>query len=72
MFGDAFDVAVGAFCAPEPDAGSDIGAIRTSATRLPSGDFRLNGTKTWVSNGGIAAVHIVVATVDPSLGRGGR
>ncbi len=72
MFGTPDDVAVGAFCASEPDAGSDVGAIRTQATRLPSGDFRLNGTKTWVSNGGIAAVHIVVATVDPSLGARGQ
>lgn len=71
MFGTPDDVKVGAFCASEPDAGSDVGAIRTRA--VPDGDdWILNGVKTWVTNGGIANVHVVVASVDPALGTRGQ
>ncbi|MER5421148.1 acyl-CoA dehydrogenase family protein [Streptosporangium roseum] len=71
MFGTPEDVRLGAFCASEPDAGSDVGAIRTRA--VPSGDdWILNGVKTWATNGGIADVHVVVASVDPSLGARGQ
>ncbi|HEX3922514.1 MAG TPA: acyl-CoA dehydrogenase family protein [Streptosporangiaceae bacterium] len=73
MFGDADDVKVGAFCVSEPDAGSDIGAIRTRAVYQEATDeWVLNGTKAWATNGGIANVHVVVATVDPSLGTRGQ
>jgi alkylation response protein AidB-like acyl-CoA dehydrogenase len=71
MFGTENDVKLGAFCASEPDAGSDVGAIRTRAVR-DGGDWVLNGVKTWATNGGIANVHIVVASVDPSLGTRGQ
>ncbi|MEV5890660.1 acyl-CoA dehydrogenase family protein [Nonomuraea fuscirosea] len=71
MFGTENDVKLGAFCASEPDAGSDVGAIRTRA--VPDGsDWVLNGVKTWATNGGIADVHVVVASVDPSLGARGQ
>ncbi|MCG5217364.1 acyl-CoA dehydrogenase family protein [Streptosporangium soli] len=71
MFGTPGDVKLGAFCASEPDAGSDIGSIRTRA--VPDGDdWVLNGVKTWATNGGIADVHVVVASVDPSLGTRGQ
>ncbi|MEV4248198.1 acyl-CoA dehydrogenase family protein [Streptosporangium canum] len=71
MFGTPDDVRLGAFCASEPDAGSDVGAIRTRA--VPSGDdWIINGVKTWATNGGIADVHVVVASVDPSLGTRGQ
>ncbi|TDD00685.1 acyl-CoA dehydrogenase [Nonomuraea deserti] len=71
MFGSANDVKLGAFCASEPDAGSDVGAIRTRA--VPDGDdWVLDGVKAWVTNGGIANVHVVVASVDPSLGTRGQ
>ncbi|MFB4263767.1 acyl-CoA dehydrogenase family protein [Nonomuraea sp. GTA35] len=71
MFGTESDVKLGAFCASEPDAGSDVGAIRTRA--VPDGDdWVLNGVKTWATNGGIANVHVVVASVDPSLGTRGQ
>ncbi|MET8339097.1 acyl-CoA dehydrogenase family protein [Streptosporangium canum] len=71
MFGTPDDVRLGAFCASEPDAGSDVGAIRTRA--VPSGDdWIVNGVKTWATNGGIADVHVVVASVDPSLGTRGQ
>ena len=73
MFGSADDVKLGAFCSSEPDAGSDVGAIRTSAEYRPGTDeWVLNGTKTWVTNGGIANVHVVVASVDPALGSRGQ
>ncbi|MDF5753923.1 acyl-CoA dehydrogenase family protein [Spongiactinospora sp. TRM90649] len=71
MFGTPDDVRLGAFCASEPDAGSDVGAIRTRAVRDGS-DWILDGVKTWVTNGGIAEVHIVVASVDPALGPRGQ
>ncbi|WP_418003508.1 acyl-CoA dehydrogenase family protein [Mycobacterium sp. PDNC021] len=73
MFGSAADPKVAAFCSSEPDAGSDVGAIRArarydEATR----EWVLNGTKTWATNGGIANVHIVVASVYPELGSRGQ
>ncbi|MBB5780212.1 acyl-CoA dehydrogenase family protein [Nonomuraea jabiensis] len=71
MFGTENDVKLGAFCASEPDAGSDVGAIRTRAVR-DGGDWVLDGVKTWATNGGIANVHVVVASVDPSLGTRGQ
>ncbi|MFC6084097.1 acyl-CoA dehydrogenase family protein [Sphaerisporangium aureirubrum] len=68
MFGTPGDVKLGAFCASEPDAGSDVGAIRTRAVYDEAkNEWTLNGTKTWATNGGIADVHVVVASVDPSL-----
>src|SRR5450755_3349335 len=73
MFGSPGDVKLGAFCASEPDAGSDVGAIRTRAVYDQATDeWVLNGTKTWATNGGIAAVHVVVASVDPVLGSRGQ
>src|SRR5499427_5233413 len=66
MFGDAGDVKLGAFCVSEPDAGSDVSAIRTRAVyRETTDEWVLNGAKSWVTNGGIANVHVVVASVDP-------
>ncbi len=68
MFGDASDVKLGAFCSSEPDAGSDVAAIRTRAVYDEAHDeWVLNGVKTWATNGGIANVHVVVASVDPAL-----
>src|SRR5271165_3518039 len=73
MFGAPGEVKLGAFCSSEPDAGSDVGAIRTRAIYDPAADeWVLNGVKTWVTNGGIANVHVVVASVDPSLGSRGQ
>jgi len=71
-YGDADDVKLGAFCASEPDAGSDVSSLRTKAVYDEAKDeWVLNGTKAWITNGGIAAVHVVVASVDPELkGRG--
>ncbi|SEG70338.1 Acyl-CoA dehydrogenase [Actinacidiphila yanglinensis] len=73
MYGDADDVKVAAFCSSEPDAGSDVGAMRTRAVYDQAKDeWVLNGTKTWATNGGIANVHVVVAVVDPDLGTKGH
>jgi alkylation response protein AidB-like acyl-CoA dehydrogenase len=73
MFGSPGDVKLGAFCSSEPEAGSDVSAIRTRAVYDQATDeWVLNGTKTWVTNGGIADVHVVVAAVDPALGSRGQ
>src|SRR6516165_2915934 len=73
MFGGPGDVKLGAFCSSEPDAGSDVAAIRTRAVYDAAADeWVLNGVKTWATNGGIADVHVVVASVDPSLGSCGQ
>jgi alkylation response protein AidB-like acyl-CoA dehydrogenase len=73
MFGAPGDVKLGAFCSSEPDAGSDVGAIRTRAVYDQAADeWVLSGTKTWVTNGGIADVHVVVASVDPAYGSRGQ
>ncbi len=71
-YGDATDVKLGAFCVSEPDAGSDVSNLRTRAVYDEANDeWVLNGTKAWITNGGIADVHVVVAAVDPELkGRG--
>src|ERR1700729_1475457 len=73
MFGGPGDVKLGAFCSSEPDAGSDVGAIRTRAVYDEARDeWVINGVKTWATNGGIANVHVDVASVDPDLGSRGQ
>src|SRR3954447_17606979 len=71
-YGTPDDVKLGAFCVSEPDAGSDVSSLRTKAVYDEAKDeWVLNGTKAWITNGGIADIHVVVATVDPELrGRG--
>jgi len=64
---------VAAFCSSEPDAGSDVAAIRTSARYDEAKDeWVLNGQKAWATNGGIAKVHVVIASVDRELGARGH
>src|SRR5436190_2242316 len=70
-FGTPEDVKLAAFCVTEPNAGSDVSSLRTRA-RKDGDDWILNGTKCFITNGGIADVHVVVATVDPSLGARGQ
>jgi alkylation response protein AidB-like acyl-CoA dehydrogenase len=68
MFGTESEPQVAAFCSSEPDAGSDVAAMRTRAVYDESADeWVLNGTKTWATNGGIAQHHVVTAVVDPAL-----
>jgi alkylation response protein AidB-like acyl-CoA dehydrogenase len=58
---------LGAFCLTEPAAGSDAAGIQARAVRV--GDsYKLNGTKTWVTNGSVADVLIVFAKTDPDAG----
>jgi acyl-CoA dehydrogenase len=72
-YGTAEDVKLGAFCASEPDAGSDVSGIRTSAKYDEAKDeWVLNGQKAWATNGGIANVHVVIASVDRELGSRGH
>src|SRR2546421_5364134 len=62
---------LGAYAVTEPQAGSDVKSLRTTARR-DGDDWILNGTKVFISNGGIADVTVVVATVDPKLGHRGQ
>ena len=73
MFGTVDDPKLSSFCSSEPGAGSDVAAIITKAKYDEAADeWVLNGTKTWATNGGIANVHIVVASVAPELGSRGQ
>jgi alkylation response protein AidB-like acyl-CoA dehydrogenase len=56
-----------AFGLTEADAGSDAGAIRTTATRKGEG-YVLNGTKQWITNGGEAEIYSIIAMTDRSKG----
>src|SRR5829696_4620134 len=72
-FGTVEDPKVGAFCVSEPDAGSDVSSLRTRAKYDEAKDeWVLNGQKAWATNGGIANVHVVVASVDKELGSRGQ
>jgi acyl-CoA dehydrogenase len=72
-YGTAEDPKVGAFCVSEPDAGSDVSSLRTGAKYDEAKDeWVLNGQKAWATNGGIANVHVVVASVDPELAARGQ
>ena len=62
--------ALAAFALSEPDAGSDVAAMSTAATRVADG-WRLDGTKTWISNGGIAAHYVVFARTGEAPGTRG-
>jgi alkylation response protein AidB-like acyl-CoA dehydrogenase len=61
---------LGAFCLTEPQAGSDAAAIATTAARA-GGVYRLNGTKSWVTNGGVSGLYLVFAKTDPGAGAKG-
>ena len=60
----------GSYCLSEPDAGSDVAAMKTRAVR--DGDsYVLNGSKYWITNAGISSVYTVFAKTDPSAGHRG-
>ena len=72
-FGTPDKPQLAAFAVSEPDAGSDVSSLRTKAVYDAASDtWTLNGTKTWITNGGIADIHVVVASVDSSLGARGQ
>jgi alkylation response protein AidB-like acyl-CoA dehydrogenase len=58
---------LGSFCLTEPQAGSDAAGIQATAKR-DGAIYRLNGTKTWVTNGSVAGVLIIFAKTDPAAG----
>ena len=70
-FGTADEIKLGAYAVTEPQAGSDVKSLKTTAKR-DGDEWVLNGTKVFITNGGIADVHVVVATVDPELGTRGQ
>lgn len=70
-FGSGEEIKLGAYAVTEPQAGSDVKSLKTTAKR-DGGEWVLNGTKVFITNGGIADVHVVVATVDPELGTRGQ
>ncbi len=61
---------IAAFALSEPDAGSDVAAMATQASETTEG-WTLNGSKTWISNGGIADFYLVFAKTDPDAGARG-
>jgi acyl-CoA dehydrogenase len=70
-FGTGDEIKLGAYAVTEAGAGSDVKSLRTTA-KLDGDEWVLNGTKVFISNGGIADVTVVVATVDPELGHRGQ
>ncbi len=61
---------IAAFALSEPDAGSDVAAMTTTAARVTDG-WRLDGEKTWISNGGIAGHYVVFARTNEAPGSRG-
>jgi acyl-CoA dehydrogenase len=61
---------IAAFALSEPDAGSDVAAMTTSA-QLEGDHYRLDGTKTWISNGGIAHFYTIIARSEEAPGAKG-
>ena len=70
-FGTDDEIQLGAYAVTEPQAGSDVKSLRTTA-RLDGDEWVLDGTKVFITNGGIADVHVVVATIDAELGHRGQ
>jgi alkylation response protein AidB-like acyl-CoA dehydrogenase len=70
-FGEPGDLKLAALAISEPEGGSDVRNLRTRARRDGDG-WVIDGHKIWIGNGGIANVHVVNATVDPSLGHRGQ
>jgi acyl-CoA dehydrogenase len=72
-FGEPDDPKVAAFCTSEPEAGSDVSAMRTRAVYDEAAkEWVISGQKAWITNGGIANVHVVAAAVEPELGSRGQ
>ncbi len=61
---------IAAFALSEADAGSDVGAMQTSATQSADG-WHIKGSKTWISNGGIADFYVTFVKTDPAAGTRG-
>ena len=61
---------IGAFCLTEANAGSDAGAVETTAI-YDGGEYVVNGTKVFVTNGGVCGLALIFAITDPDNPRGG-
>jgi alkylation response protein AidB-like acyl-CoA dehydrogenase len=70
-FGTPGDLKLAALAISEPEGGSDVRNLRTTARRDGS-DWVIDGHKMWIGNGGIANVHVVNAVVDEELGHRGQ
>src|SRR3954469_1733654 len=70
-FGTPGDIKLAALAVTEPSGGSDVRSIQTRA-RKDGDDWVIDGQKVFIGNGGIADVHVVVATVDPHAGHRGQ
>src|SRR5437868_9237345 len=72
-FGTPEDIQIASYCVSKPDAGSDVSSLKTRAVYDEASDeWVINGTKAWATNGGLADLHVVTATVDSSLGSRGQ
>ena len=72
-FGTPDDIKLAAFGVSEADAGSDVSSLKSRAVYDEATDeWVLNGTKTWITNGGLANLHVLVLSVDPALGSRGQ
>jgi len=67
FFGTIMEGKLAAFCLTEPNAGSDAGSVATTARR-EGDEYVLNGTKCFITNGGVASMYTVFASVDKSKG----
>lgn len=70
-FGTPSDIKLAALAISEPEGGSDVRNLRTTARR-DGDDWIIDGHKMWIGNGGIANVHVVNAVVDQELGHRGQ
>lgn len=70
-FGSPGDLKLAALAISEPEGGSDVRNLRTTARR-DGDDWIIDGHKMWIGNGGIANVHVVNAVVDEELGHRGQ
>ncbi|MBJ7289319.1 acyl-CoA dehydrogenase family protein [Williamsia sp.] len=72
-YGSETEVKVAGFCSSEPEAGSDVANMKTTAKYDEASDeWVIRGQKAWVTNGGIADVLVVQAVVEPGLGSRGQ
>lgn len=67
FYGEMMEGKLTAFCLTEPGAGSDAGGLATRCVR-DGDDYILNGTKQFISNGGVAKLYTVFATLDKKMG----
>lgn len=62
--------ALGAYALSEPGAGSDVASMKMTA-KLDGDEYVLNGSKVWITNGGVADIYVVFAKTDPDAGHRG-